>query len=115
VYHQYEYKARERKLVFRLTLQEFEELVRQCCHYCGEAVEPRGLDRLNNFLGYLLCNAVPCCSRDNFSKRAMTELDYIEQCKKVARHQDKRSEVFSRMDDRIKELEEELAAVKKAA
>lgn len=43
------------------------------CFYCGTTDSPRGLDRLDNSLGHLQANVVPCCyicnvaRNDNFT------------------------------------------------
>jgi hypothetical protein len=50
VFRMYAYKANERSLTFRLTLDEFKKLIQQPCHYCGEYGEPRGIDRVDNRL-----------------------------------------------------------------
>jgi hypothetical protein len=88
VFHQYQYKAKARNLTFRLRLPEFETLVRQPCHYCGE-YEVMGLDRVDNRIGYLPSNVVPCCMECNFMKRSMEKHRFVNRAVKIARHQEK--------------------------
>lgn len=88
VFRMYAYKANERGLTFRLTLDEFKKLIQQPCHYCGEYGEPRGLDRVDNRLPYLVLNCVPCCSDCNFMKRTMDRHRFVNHAIKIARHAD---------------------------
>jgi len=88
VYRQYEYKSKERNLTFRLTLEDFEKLISQPCHYCGE-YEVMGVDRVDNRIGYLLSNSVPCCSECNFMKRTMDKHRFVSRAVKIAAYQEK--------------------------
>jgi hypothetical protein len=88
VYRQYQYKAEARNLTFRLTLDEFKKIIEQPCHYCGE-YEVMGVDRVDNRVGYLLSNSVPCCMECNFMKRNMDKHRFVNRAVKIARHQDK--------------------------
>lgn len=60
-------KAIARDVPFLLNFDEWSELVEQECAYCAGALEPQGigLDRLDNSLGYVLGNVVPCCAECN--------------------------------------------------
>jgi len=88
VYRQYQYKAKARNLTFRLSLDEFTKLIEQSCHYCGE-YEVMGVDRVDNRIGYLLSNSVPCCMECNFMKRTMEKHRFVNRAVKIARHQEK--------------------------
>jgi hypothetical protein len=50
------------------------------CTYCGETIQPRGLDRIDNSKGHLRDNVLPCCATCNvtrsnrFSSSEMTNL-----------------------------------------
>ncbi|SAK95927.1 hypothetical protein AWB76_07220 [Caballeronia temeraria] len=48
-----------------LTLEFFLERIERPCEYCGTTSHPRGLDRLDNSLGHLMTNVVPCCAECN--------------------------------------------------
>jgi hypothetical protein len=88
VYRQYQYKAKARNLTFRLTLDEFERMVSQPCHYCGD-YEVMGVDRVDNRIGYLISNSVPCCFECNFMKRNMDKYRFVNRAVKIAKHQEK--------------------------
>jgi hypothetical protein len=51
-----------------LTLEFVRTTVESPCTYCGSSEEPRGLDRLDNSLGHLQSNVVPCCGTCNFTR-----------------------------------------------
>ena len=78
----YRANAKARDLIFGITFDEFVELTKKPCHYCGE--EGFGIDRLDNTIGYLRENVVSCCSICNMMKRAYTKEDFINQCMKIS-------------------------------
>lgn len=67
LYNRYAARCIKKSLDFNLTLQNFSTLIQQSCHYCGEK-NCGGIDRVNNDLGYLLTNCVPCCKYCNRAK-----------------------------------------------
>jgi hypothetical protein len=73
---------RYRKYEFSLTLAEFSALIHQKCHYCGIS-ECKGVDRVDNTLGYITTNCVPCCKFCNQMKMDLTIDDFIGQCTKI--------------------------------
>lgn len=95
LYNRYKVKqGKDRNLSFLLSKEEFKKLVLSSCFYCGQIpsniITPvtkgkisdfawkngkftyNGLDRLNNKLGYILNNCVPCCKPCNYAKNTMT-------------------------------------------
>jgi len=89
VYHQYEYKAKQRNLTFRISLAEFEGLIGQGrCYYCGE-YEVLGLDRVDNRISYLPTNVVAACAECNFMKRNMEKFRFLRRAALISAHQDK--------------------------
>lgn len=87
--HKYKQHAVERDLEWCLTKEEFRELTKQRCYYCGHVPDSvfgqkapglsgnngyedyiyNGVDRLDNDRGYFSDNSVPCCKMCNFAKR----------------------------------------------
>lgn len=65
-------KARTKKLIMTLTLNDCEKIWIQPCEYCGgECLDTKGgygIDRINSKKGYELGNVVPCCSICNRAK-----------------------------------------------
>ena len=90
LWHKYRHSAKSRGLEFDLTIDEFSQIVRQDCHYCGdppsqELVVARraenrltynGIDRLDNANGYVIGNVVPCCWPCNQAKRGYTVSEF---------------------------------------
>ena len=91
LYAIYKRGAKRRGLEFEIPMTEFERLTSLNCFYCG-AIPSRivgdksnkyhgtytynGLDRVDNFVGYVLSNVVPCCSKCNFAKREMSYSEF---------------------------------------
>lgn len=81
--------AKQRKIDFTLTKQEFFKIYGAKCVYCGEQYESMGLDRVDSNLGYSLENVVSCCKRCNQAKNDMTQEDFINHCRKIVEKYDK--------------------------
>jgi hypothetical protein len=86
--------------VWELTEDQFFELTSSNCEYCG--IEPgqeystksvfgayvhNGIDRVDNDVGYIYENCVPCCKRCNYTKGRQEVTAWLEQCSRVAEHQ----------------------------
>ncbi len=110
----YKNSAYQRDISFDVSVEEFQQICKQNCHYCNEApiqynpylnkagyryargkstTQPQienswiyvnGLDRINNEIGYTQNNLTPCCSTCNYMKRMMGVEEFIKHCKKVA-------------------------------
>uniref|UniRef100_A0A6C0CB26 Uncharacterized protein n=1 Tax=viral metagenome TaxID=1070528 RepID=A0A6C0CB26_9ZZZZ len=64
----------------------FEKIVRQPCHYCGCLEENRlsGIDRINNSIGYVKKNIVPCCTMCNMMKNTLNKETFILLCTRIS-------------------------------
>jgi hypothetical protein len=95
--------AVKRGIEWRLSPEEFLQIVKRDCTYCGEA--PRiyeskpnygkgrtvktlmnGIDRTDSSLGYATGNVVPCCGTCNKMKMAMDESKFTIHVLKIAKH-----------------------------
>ncbi len=104
----YKAGAIARKLDFLLTSEEFRQITSMNCHYCGqlptqispvrgrkmtkEGIENsiylyNGIDRVNNNIGYIFNNCVPCCKICNYAKRKMTEEEFIQWAYRLVKFQ----------------------------
>ncbi len=81
VYKAYKRGAKDRGLIFELTKEKFKEITKMDCYYCGDAPSNvgkslsitdnyiyNGIDRLDNNVGYVIGNVVPCCKKCNMMK-----------------------------------------------
>lgn len=90
----YKGSARSRNLAWELTGEEFDHLTAQECSYCGQPPSRsykaktkasceggefvyNGLDRVDNALGYVQGNVVPCCRTCNIAKNDMTYDEFM--------------------------------------
>jgi hypothetical protein len=103
LYKKYARGAPRRGYAFELTREEFRELTKMNCTYCG--IEPssmagvvkngkpmsnglyvyNGIDRVDNSIGYTKGNCVACCSTCNFAKRDSSVAKFEEWLDRVAK------------------------------
>jgi hypothetical protein len=89
VFATYISNANNRGIEFKLTVDEFYDIISQNCYYC--AIEPsnlydkhyyaavyNGIDRKDNTIGYTIENCVPCCKICNIAKNNHTFEGFIE-------------------------------------
>jgi len=81
----YKTDAKNRNYVWNLSNEEFDKLIVSKCFYCGSQkqtkraynnwgiIEFTGIDRVDNSIGYVLSNCVPCCKQCNFIKKACSK------------------------------------------
>lgn len=91
----YKSNARKRGISFDLTYTQFETLVDSECYFCGDiggnTLRKRGyndynytgIDRIDNSVGYLPSNCIPCCSWCNRAKNNGTLENFVDKCRKV--------------------------------
>ena len=68
----YKNAASNRRLVFLLSSDEFDNFIKDDCYICGKSpteFHKNGLDRYNNDIGYLVNNVKACCGDCNIMKR----------------------------------------------
>jgi hypothetical protein len=97
VFYRYRNSAKERGLDFTLSMDEVKEITSKDCYYCGEKPWRKsgnfkakyhedikinstyifnGIDRVNNDMGYVHGNIVPCCKSCNYAKSDMTQEEF---------------------------------------
>ena len=103
IYNAKQEDATKRGLPFSLTINQFCKIVEQSCTYCG--VPPRasdahckqqwykkwrdkhttnGIDRINNAIGYIDGNCVPCCKRCNVAKHTKSAREFVALVSKIS-------------------------------
>lgn len=81
--------AKQRAYAVELSIEEFEQIVKAPCTYCGDNGQRRGIDRVDNSKGYIRENCVACCKLCNYIKRTMTVQDFLAHIKKIHDYQGK--------------------------
>jgi hypothetical protein len=106
IYEQYQSSAKTRNINFSLTKEEYVEIVKKDCHYCGDPapikqpnrgkekyvgvpVPYNGIDRIDSNKGYEKENCVPCCTKCNYMKSDMNVSLFTEHILKIANHLEK--------------------------
>lgn len=106
LYGKYKHGAKNRNLEFLLSKEYFKDLTSSNCYYCGKSPEQinhqtgrfngyylyNGIDRLNNNIGYIEGNCVPCCKECNFAKRKMTEEEFFINIERIYNYKIKNNE-----------------------
>ena len=90
IYKRYIKGAKDRQLCFQLSIEEFHKLSQQNCFYCGSPPSNEdttgryngsyiynGIDRIDNNIGYILSNCVPCCRICNRAKSSLSQNDFM--------------------------------------
>jgi hypothetical protein len=58
-----------------LSQEEFNALTAKPCNYCDKS-GPNGIDRIDNNIGYIVKNCVPCCKHCNYVKGDLSQADF---------------------------------------
>ncbi len=96
VFNIYKQDAKRRLLEFRITFEQFINISKKKCYYCG--TEPnnyykqryiqgnftyQGMDRVDSTKGYVIENIVSCCRICNRAKSNMTQKDFLDWIERV--------------------------------
>lgn len=98
LYTQIKANSRYRRLEFKLSKEEFKELIFSNCHYCNnkpsnickpknyyEEMLYNGIDRIDSSKGYIKGNIVCCCFICNRAKMDMSYNDFISYLKRIGK------------------------------
>lgn len=83
LYTNYRHSAKVRGYSFNISPDFFDITVSAPCHYCGTP-ESRGIDRMNNTVGYEESNCLPCCATCNRAKGTLTYVEFIDYARRLA-------------------------------
>jgi len=95
-FSEYRHAAHRRGLDFHVTLEQFDNMVRAPCYYCGRNDYVMGLDRVDNDNGYNEHNCVACCSMCN-SLKGDRDLD-VFLCQALVIYQSWRNKMQGKVD-----------------
>lgn len=86
-YSGYIQNAKKRGYEFNLSIDEFKDITNMKCYYCGgfsnNKNKSNGVDRINNDIGYVKDNCVPCCSICNRMKWAFEYDEFLQHVKNI--------------------------------
>lgn len=89
LYSDYKKEAVQRDLIFQLDEIQFRKITSSRCFYCNEVPSQtykvsnngkymyNGIDRMDNSIGYIKYNCVPCCKMCNFIKGGLSKEDFL--------------------------------------
>lgn len=80
----YKRSAKERNIVFNLSISDVARITSLPCSYCGSSRQV-GIDRVRNTLGYIPTNVVPACWPCNRLKKSFDRGTFINVCIAVAK------------------------------
>ncbi len=108
-FQRYRRGAAARGLSFSLTEDQFREILKKPCTYCGENHEPRGIDRRDGRIGYVLSNCQSCCwpcnqlkSRARNPGQPEDEYAFLRLALKIAKYQENKK--LNTMQQTIKHI-----------
>ena len=92
----YKNRAKRKELTFSITKEEFLNIARKPCFYCGKINSNymiagkrnggfyyNGIDRFDNNVGYIKENCTPCCKNCNKAKLDQTHEDFLSMVKSI--------------------------------
>ena len=84
-YDNYKRDAKQKNLEFKITLEEFLQIVKSPCFYCKIIQEKgfNGLDKKVCTEGYILDNIVSCCEICNFMKGTLTPEVFVKRVEHI--------------------------------
>ena len=100
LYYKYKQAAKRRDVDFNISKEQFAELIKKSCHYCGTPPNKKffqdrcddifviynGIDRVDNEIGYHDFNCVACCTVCNSMKLQMGESEFYNHIEKIYQH-----------------------------
>ena len=92
--HQYQIylkNALVKNVEFSLTLEDFQTITNNNCFYCDEMNYRgfQGIDRIDQTVGYIQGNCVPCCKMCNYMKGSLHENMFLKRVEHIMTHQGK--------------------------
>lgn len=85
----YQKEAAKRDIEFHLTKEEFMEIIKEKCSYCGDISEEKqfnGVDRVNSKGHYTNDNCVSACTLCNYLKHAMPVDLFLQRIEHILTH-----------------------------
>ena len=87
-YIRYRGSAKKRGYDFNISQETMDSFFMSNCHYCNMIIPSIGLDRVENSIGYVISNIVPCCAVCNRMKRTESRDEFINKCRAIVKNHD---------------------------
>jgi hypothetical protein len=87
----YSRSARDKRLDFEISQEDFNDIVKESCHYC-DIIQERGfngIDRLDSTMGYVTDNCVSCCKTCNYMKCSLSAVVFLKRIEHILTHNNK--------------------------
>lgn len=95
-FYRYKKNAENRGMKWPLSKEEFRYYAEQDCWYCGQkpetrvlsptqTIEANGIDRRDSSMGYAPGNMVTCCGACNRMKMGLSEQQFLDRARLIAR------------------------------
>lgn len=75
-------RANKKGISFSLTVEQFYEITRNSCTYCGSS-NKIGVDRIDSSIGYEIGNVQPCCPTCNLMKYTHDSEAFLSHIKRI--------------------------------
>lgn len=95
-------EARRRRLEWTLGYEDYGKLIAKGCEYCSTPLDKCfgvSLDRLDNKIGYIGTNVVPCCKNCNWLKSDLLSFEETKEVIKVIQAVRGISQIWNRSND----------------
>lgn len=98
LYKNYRNRAIQKKWKFEITFIDFCSIIFNKCYYCGrppqnrqktsrgDIIEYNGIDRIENEIGYIETNILPCCKICNQMKNDMGLSEFCSYISALVKH-----------------------------
>lgn len=80
-YTDYYRRSKKKGLEFDLSVDQFNSLINDKCHYCGKPGST--IDRIDSKIGYVELNVVPSCIKCNMMKYTYLQEEFLNHIKDI--------------------------------
>lgn len=82
-YRLLKYRHQKRWNYPMMTLKEYKEIILNNCDYCGGENGTKGVDRIDNSIGYTKENSKSCCKICNYMKNNYSIKEFLSHIQKI--------------------------------
>jgi hypothetical protein len=83
--------ARDKRLDFELSQEDFDKVVKEPCYYCDVIHERgfNGIDRVDSTIGYVMNNCMSCCKTCNYMKGSLSVDTFLKRIEHILTYNNK--------------------------